>query len=416
MDFQSLLPLLKNMSLIIKKNTTFKIPRTGIQTFLPSSLGGLSLWLKADAGVTIPTSGLYTYVSQIVITGSNTPNVNGTYNATSVPTFEYGIPNEYVLVGPSYTIIWILNNNYFYLQTGGFNEYWTSSDGVNWEIGDSIVDTITISGSTTPDVNGVYTRPADENVFYGPTYVIENYGNFELIDQATSTVYYTASSATGPWTIVDGSGEITSTITFAPRGSITATKVVSSSAVTAWADQSGNGRNATLNNGYTILTTIGGNAFIDFPDGTDMNLPAIWEDIEVVGTILVVAYFTSSANNSMMLSHSTDTSFDFVRGISGTNAFFLRNYPTNYVTSNLNIGNNSKNILEATFDSSTASLYLNGTSCGSGLGASITGLPNFFIGGAGAFNVAEIVVYNRVLTTEERQQVEAYLNSKYQIY
>ena len=40
------------MSLIIKKNTTFKIPRTGIiQSFLPSSLGGLALWLKADAGL-----------------------------------------------------------------------------------------------------------------------------------------------------------------------------------------------------------------------------------------------------------------------------------------------------------------------------------------------------------------------------
>ena len=37
------------MSLIIKKNTTFKIPRT--PPFLPSSLGGLALWLKPDAGL-----------------------------------------------------------------------------------------------------------------------------------------------------------------------------------------------------------------------------------------------------------------------------------------------------------------------------------------------------------------------------
>ena len=47
------------MSLIIKKNTTFKIPRTGTQAFLPSSLGGLALWLKADAGVTV-SGGLVT--------------------------------------------------------------------------------------------------------------------------------------------------------------------------------------------------------------------------------------------------------------------------------------------------------------------------------------------------------------------
>jgi hypothetical protein len=52
------------MSLIIKKNTTFKIPRTGIQTFLPSSLGGLSLWLKADAGVTLAGSDVIAWADQ----------------------------------------------------------------------------------------------------------------------------------------------------------------------------------------------------------------------------------------------------------------------------------------------------------------------------------------------------------------
>jgi hypothetical protein len=41
-----------------------------------------------------------------------------------------------------------------------------------------------------------------------------------------------------------------------------------------------------------------------------------------------------------------------------------------------------------------------------------TGLGNFSLKG----KVAEVIVYNRVLTTLELQQVEAYLNSKYQIY
>ena len=50
------------MSLIIKKNTTFKIPRTGL--FLPSSLGGLSLWLKADAGVTLAGSNVTAWADQ----------------------------------------------------------------------------------------------------------------------------------------------------------------------------------------------------------------------------------------------------------------------------------------------------------------------------------------------------------------
>lgn len=49
------------MSLIIKKNTTFKIPRT---PFLPSSLGGLALWLKADAGVTLDGSNVIAWADQ----------------------------------------------------------------------------------------------------------------------------------------------------------------------------------------------------------------------------------------------------------------------------------------------------------------------------------------------------------------
>ena len=48
----------KQANLNLKKNTTFKIPRTGV-SFLPSSLGGLALWLKADAGVTV-SGGLVT--------------------------------------------------------------------------------------------------------------------------------------------------------------------------------------------------------------------------------------------------------------------------------------------------------------------------------------------------------------------
>lgn len=41
-----------------------------------------------------------------------------------------------------------------------------------------------------------------------------------------------------------------------------------------------------------------------------------------------------------------------------------------------------------------------------------TGLGTYSLKG----KVAEVIVYNRVLTTEERQQVEAYLNDKYAVY
>ena len=66
------------MSLIIKKNTTFKIPRT--PPFLPSSLGGLSLWLKADAGTTTVAQ---QYINQIVLSGAGSIFANGTYTRAS---------------------------------------------------------------------------------------------------------------------------------------------------------------------------------------------------------------------------------------------------------------------------------------------------------------------------------------------
>ena len=95
---------------------------------------------------------------------------------------------------------------------------------------------------------------------------------------------------------------------------------------------------------------------------------------------------------------------------------------TNYVISNVVVGSASKKILGATFDTSASFLYLNGASCGSGSGVNLIGSnSDFFVGRkvnpySDSYKIGEVIIYNRVLTTEERQQVEAYLNSKYQIY
>ena len=79
-------PLLKIMSLIIKKNTTFKIPRT---PFLPSSLGGLALWLKADAGVTLAGSNVTAWEDQ----SGNGFNANGNVTDGVNPTFVSNVKN-----------------------------------------------------------------------------------------------------------------------------------------------------------------------------------------------------------------------------------------------------------------------------------------------------------------------------------
>jgi hypothetical protein len=411
----------KQANLNFKKNTTFKIRRT---PFLPSSLGGLALWLKADAGVTVATSGPYTYVSQIVISGSNTPNVNGTYTATSVPTFDWtGKPNDYVLNGIDFVIEWASGNNYFYLQTGGWHEYWTSSDGVNWTVSESRPDTITISGSTTPDVNGVYTRPSGEDIFYGPTYAIDNIGNFALLNWEEDIIYYTASSANGPWTIVNGSGAITSTSTLAPRGSITATKVVSSSAVTAWADQSGNGRNASSYNGPQLITNqINGKPVIDF--NASQYFTSNNQNLNNNSSIFFVV--KSRGDHAVMLSTSDYEGLVFTLTPNPNNSFSV-GISNLFEIANDGADNGNNWMIGSTIRSNnlTSIIYKNGIQVANGDydTSSLNPTAPLIIGTDADLNsywnldgqIAEIIIYNRTLTLTERQQVEAYLSNKYAI-
>jgi len=83
-----------------------------------------------------------------------------------------------------------------------------------------------------------------------------------------------------------------------------------------------------------------------------------------------------------------------------------------------------------TNDGTTIKFYKNGSSKGTlatspyssssnygsfGIGAQITkdlGNPNL----QAVCYVAEVIIYNRSITTSERQQVESYLNTKYAIY
>jgi len=410
------------MSLIIKKNTTFKIPRTGIiQDFLPSSLGGLALWLKADAGVTLG-------ISQIIISGFEGIYIgaNGTYNYNSEE-------NWWELSGTSYRIesngSLIDDNDQTVIATNSnnFQGAWTPTN---------YLSTITLSNAGEDAdqgfvvVNGVYTRSdaggplasftasGGRSIDWDP-----NDGDF----WETSGGWYRnygPSLNVGDWQPEGGEEPgptAVNSTSVRNAGSPTSTTV--SDLVTAWADQSGNARNANLDT-QSIYTTISGKSFINFVAGSRFTLSSvIWSDIEFIGTIFFVARFnSSSAGGSSILfnQEGNNGNLFFIRGIGSTNNFYItKNDGTVVVSSNVLADNNTNYILATTFNASTASLYLNGASAGSGPISSSAGYSvNSFIGAYDTeqFNVAEVIVYNKVLTTEERQQVEAYLNQKYGIY
>ena len=348
------------MSLIIKKNTTFKIPRT---PFLPSSLGGLSLWLKADAGTTTEAE---QFISQIVVTGADTATSNGTYTRV----------------------------------TGGFDQF------------------------TGPNGNYIYWDEA-----------------WYLYDDTDESVTYTMASYdfSGVWVEQNGSLPVpTSSTSTTPTGTLF---------VTAWADQSGNGRNATPND-PTDKPLFNAS---DKNGKPTISLTSMSDDIERVFTI---------SSNPLGASGSTAFSVQYVEDVCdvgndngpifgnfggsedsaslsqthypyGPDCFVYDAFGTrlrkNEITPPVTITNAWTLYSVKSTDDDWQS-FVNGqlmysdptNTYSSAIGGDVTTL---YIGkqtANGTYSlkgkVAEVIVYNRVLTTEEHQQVEAYLNSKYQIY
>jgi hypothetical protein len=476
-----------------------------------------SLWLDASTGV---NKFDYNYISRIVLNGD--ASVTGTYNASSVPTYNFEDQrfNDYSLGNINYGIY--DGNLEFKIQTdngyGNGEIGYESSNGINWspyngytaqftitgftgiytgangtyynslDLYDSIynnengqfelynnqliylndyehypiiatknndgsftptnfITSITLFGASTTSVNGVYTRTAEEYATsftgsegrsinfggYGEWYVDPGaiYATFDLQnwygnnDESEEQIPPTASLAGTVRNI--GSPRISSSVSN-PNGSITGT-ITTSNVVTdyvaSWNDQSANGRNVSQYDvGVPSTTIIADKKFINFSANTPLGGTTFFNS-NYIGTIFVVANFDSSSAGSTSQLFSDYDGFKLGRGIDSTNAFYLQNLTNDYSetirsTSNTNANNNTNYIIEVTFENNTASLYLNGVDAGNGSIGNLETPPNaqFLIGGgngAEPANIAEVIAYNRVLNTSERQEVESYLANKYAI-
>jgi hypothetical protein len=188
--------------------------------------------------------------------------------------------------------------------------------------------------------------------------------------------------------------------------------------VTAWADQSGNGKNATAT-GTPTLSTVSGKTFMNFAGGYFAGNELITSPY---ATIMCVARFSSTRDISMMFEQYSDgDNLAFYRGFNYNNGFRIYNGSD---LSSLSLTDDDQTYLfGVTVNNDTGTLYLNATEDGSGYCGEITPSGSYYLGRwvgepltTTELQMAEIVIYNRVLTTPERQQVEAYLNSKYAIF
>jgi hypothetical protein len=426
----------KQANLNFKKNTTFKIPRT--PPFLPSSLGGLALWLKADAGVTSEN-----YISYLVITGftGNYTSLNGAYEM--IDNYEGGQPllfnGSFYISGNSIIDdnsgdVIATNNN------SGLTGAWTPT---------TYFSTITLSGSaTSSSVDGVYTR-GDTLEMTVNTFVASGGGSISYDEDngfwlvGPNDQYRNYNFPTGTWVTENGDAPAPTAVNSNSTrnvGSPTTSSRIITNPVSEWADQSGNGNNATpvadnpiynisdLNSKPTISLTsmsdeiervfsisinplgvAGSTAFSvqyveDVCDAEDDN-GAIFGNFGESETqthypygvdCLVYDSFATTSRKVELTPPTAITDTWSIYSVHSTNGEWK-----DYVNGQL-MHSDPSNTYSNSVGGDDTTLYI----------GKQTGLGNFSLKG----KVAEVIVYNRVLTTPERQQVEAYLNQKYAIY
>jgi hypothetical protein len=245
-------------------------------------------------------------------------------------------------------------------------------------------------------------------------------------------------------------GSPTSTSTFSPTGSISGsitTSTATAQLVSAWADQSGNGRDfskSVSNTGYPtyINNDILFSASNTYGDSNASILALPSSSLNLTGPYTLIGVFRAGAGNSCLFSKSTEESkrrkyqMTLNGGIiyaleSGNNEDTSISYDTG--TDDVNV----KRLVVTQFLTNTSGLIrYNGQEVATGDGGGSYGYaldetnsPSVFIGASpfdegNGYNaeastdmhVNEIIFYDRALSTEEIQQVESYLNRKYSIY
>jgi hypothetical protein len=342
-----------SLGLGLHKNRVFTAGGGGAP-FSPTDLSNLALWLKADAGIT--TASGTPFIGSVVITGAGTTTSNGTYTR----------------------------------ETSGYSTYYKSGGGY---------------------INYGYNPTADGDVW-------------QIYDSTLGSIsYFCFSDDLISWNRDAGAAN-------APSGSTTNR---TNPFVLSWQDQSGNGRNGTPQDIAPTLisssSSLNNRSAISFNNnGSSLQIPQ--SDIGESGIIsifIVINYASGyiflnkgdAANfENTSWEFSTITGFGFVNSYDGslswnvvpvspnTNVCLLLEGFSNGGVSQLAYnGNNSGNPSSGNDGFNNLSQYI-------GIGAGGDG-------GAQAnldARIGEIIIYNRQVTTPERQQVEAYLNTKYAIY
>jgi len=186
--------------------------------------------------------------------------------------------------------------------------------------------------------------------------------------------------------------------------------------ITAWADQSGNGNTAIpIDNPIFLPSYINNKPAIDFLTN-DVDFFNLTNNIEPIKSIFVLFKTGPSVTQYKCI---VEANLGMYSGISGNLFGTYLDKEIGYTA----LSTNTAYILSVeSNDGVSSNGYINGQQYLDENGDGFTARGYVQIG-AGQYGVqpsggylSEVIIYDRVLTTSERQQVESYLNTKYAIY
>jgi len=305
---------------------------------------------------------------------------------------------------------------------------WLKADvGVTTEGGTPFISSVTLSDAGTAAVNGTYTWTG--GAFYKVAGDFTHFISFDSEDGIWKALYnlaplYAAGELAGPWFQYFASDD----------PPIATTSSTTPQVVTAWADQSGNGRNASSSIGTRptfVSNTLNSKPVLRF-DGAGQQMALTSSIGGTEYSIFIVCKNNDNTNGSMFF-WSTDSNYGkYIASI--TSESYNASARNKFILSENDVGSGEGDSIIAWSSAEVNNNYFIGTATQNGGGKAYSNSSggvdsvgtfdesNTFdlIGGYGFGyeldgDVAEIISYNRAVTSTERQQVETYLKGKYAI-
>ncbi|MES2924644.1 MAG: sialate O-acetylesterase [Verrucomicrobiota bacterium] len=270
-------------------------------------------------------------------------------------------------------------------------------------------------------VNGILHTAVNSSTSISGTWTVPPSGTHQILFKASNPDGVTASAAV---VILVGSTPF-------PAGDPTTLKVWlrpekgiirdSAGFVSAWQDSSGNSNHCTQDNAaarpvYTRqkFGTMPGVTF----DGGDWLVGTAGMSTGSYTKVVRVSMPDFSSHNGNIVSANGTTGTRHALFTSGTASPRIWHNAT-FVTSSGTMSPNQGHVIVATYNGSTRSgvIYLDGVQTGTGTAAANNTDTGYQLGAIAGSNmmpgiIGEVIIFNKVLTTQERQNVEAYLAAK----